>query len=69
MRLPVVKDWRQGWRWFSNLALTAIIAVNTTPIPPEIIGALPPDTQHKATIGLAVLGLIGRFIKQGNATN
>ncbi len=62
--MKLVPNWRRGWRWFSNIALTAIVAVNTTPIPPEIIGALPPDTQQKATIGLAVLGLIGRFIKQ-----
>lgn len=66
--MKLVPNWRQGWRWFSNMALTAIIAVNTTPIPPELIGALPPDVQHKATIGLAVLGLIGRFIKQGTPT-
>lgn len=62
--MKLVPNWRQGWRWFSNIALTSIIAVNTAPIPPEIIGALPPDAQHKATVGLAVLGLIGRLIKQ-----
>lgn len=60
----MVKNWQQGWKWFSNLALAAIVAINTSPIPPEILNALPPDTQQKVTIGLAVLGLLGRFINQ-----
>ncbi|MBP8005362.1 MAG: hypothetical protein KAZ18_00440 [Acinetobacter sp.] len=60
----VVKNWQQGWKWFSNLALAAIVAVNTSPIPPELLNALPPDAQQKITIGLAVFGLLGRFINQ-----
>jgi len=60
----LVSNWRQGWRWFSNLALGAIVAINTAPLPPEVIAALPPDTQSKVTIGLAVLGIVGRFINQ-----
>lgn len=62
--MKLVENWQQGWRWFSNMALTAIVAINTAPIPPELIQVLPPDTQQKVTIGLAVFGLIGRFIKQ-----
>lgn len=60
----LVNNWRQGWRWFSNLALGAIVAINTTPLPPEVLAVLPPDTQSKVTIGLAVLGIVGRFINQ-----
>lgn len=59
-----VHNWRDGWRWFSNLALTAIVAVNAVPIPPEVINALPPHTQASVTIGLAVVGVLGRFINQ-----
>ena len=62
--MKLVDNWQHGWRWFSNLALTAIVAINTTPIAPELIQMLPPDTQQKVTISLAVFGLIGRFIKQ-----
>ncbi|MEX5365686.1 hypothetical protein WCE00_01735 [Acinetobacter haemolyticus] len=60
----VVKNWKNGWKWFSNLALAAIVAVNTSPIPPELLDALPPDARQKVTIGLAVFGLLGRFINQ-----
>ena len=60
----VVPNWKQGWKWFSNLALAAIVAINTSPIPPEIIDALPPDARQQVTIGLAVVGILGRFINQ-----
>jgi hypothetical protein len=60
----LVTNWRQGWRWFSNLALGSIVAINSVPMPPELLHALPPDTQSKVTIGLAVLGIVGRLINQ-----
>ena len=60
----LVSNWKQGWRWFSNLALGAIVAINTAPLPAEVLAALPPDTQSKVTIGLAVLGIVGRFVNQ-----
>lgn len=60
----VVPGWRSGWRWFSNIALATIVAINTAPIPPELIQALPPHAQQQLTIGLAIVGIIGRFINQ-----
>jgi hypothetical protein len=60
----LVDNWQHGWKWFSNLALTAIVAVNAVPIPPEVINALPAHTQSTVTIGLAVVGVLGRFINQ-----
>ena len=60
----LVANWKNGWKWFSNLALAAIVAINTSPIPPEIIDALPPDARQQVTIGLAVVGILGRFINQ-----
>lgn len=66
--MKLVDNWRSGWKWFSNIALTGIVAVNTAPIPPEVIQVLPENTQHQVTVGLAVLGLIGRFIKQDART-
>lgn len=66
--MKLVDNWQHGWKWFSNMALTAIVAINTAPIAPEIIQILPPDTQQKVTISLAVFGLIGRFIKQDTPT-
>ncbi|MDH2630428.1 hypothetical protein QDR86_03925 [Acinetobacter baumannii] len=62
----LVHNWQTGWKWFSNVAFAGIVAVQAfyETLPPELINALPPDTQSKITLGLAVLGLLGRFINQ-----
>lgn len=60
----LVENWRSGWKWISNIALTAIVAVNAAPIPLEVINALPSDAQTKVTIALGVIGVLGRFINQ-----
>lgn len=62
----LVHNWRTGWKWFSNVAFAGIVAVQAfyDALPPELIAALPIDTQSKITLTLAVLGLAGRFINQ-----
>ncbi|HEM7784622.1 hypothetical protein [Acinetobacter baumannii] len=62
----LVHNWRTGWKWFSNVALAGIVAVQTfyDTLPPELIATLPADAQSKITLVLAVLGLVGRFINQ-----
>nr|WP_298892213.1 DUF4414 domain-containing protein [uncultured Acinetobacter sp.] len=62
-----VANWRNGWKWFSNLALTAIVAINTVPVSPEMLDALPPDIRQQVTIGLGVIGILARFINQSKA--
>lgn len=61
-----VYNWQTGWKWFSNVAFAGIVAVQAfyDTLPPELVMALPVDTQSKITLGLAVLGLLGRFINQ-----
>lgn len=62
----LVHNWRTGWKWFSNVAFAGIVAVQAfyDTLPPEVIMALPTDTQSKITLGLAVLGILGRFVNQ-----
>lgn len=60
----LVANWKDGWKWFSNLALTAIVAINTVPVSPEMLDALPPDIRQQVTIGLGVIGILARFINQ-----
>jgi len=62
----LVHNWRNGWKWFSNLAFAGIVAIQTfyDTLPPELIESLPTDARSKITITLAVLGLIGRLINQ-----
>jgi hypothetical protein len=61
-----VNNWQTGWKWFSNVAFAGIVAVQAfyDTLPPELVMTLPADTQSKITLGLAVLGLLGRFINQ-----
>lgn len=62
----VVSNWRNSWKWMSNIAFALIIAIQAffDTLPPELIATLPHDAQSKITMVLAVLGVIGRFINQ-----
>lgn len=63
---PIVSNWKNSWKWFSNIAFALIVAVQAfyDALPPEFLTALPPDTQQALTAVLAILGILGRFINQ-----
>ncbi|MCU4481237.1 DUF7940 domain-containing protein [Acinetobacter ursingii] len=63
---PIVSNWQNSWKWFSNIAFALIVAVQAfyDALPPEVLTALPADTQQTITAVLAVLGILGRFINQ-----
>lgn len=65
-RIRFVDDWRRGWRWFSIhcLWLEAAIQVTWVKIPDEWKTQIPPGWVLTLTAVIAVLGIIGRFIKQ-----
>ena len=65
--MQLVKNWKDGWRWFSNVAFTAIAVVNSAPLPPELIDAMPDNIRVHVTVALAVVGVVGRFIDQSKA--
>lgn len=69
MRLKIVEDWRSGWRWFSVWGFALIVFFATTPLPPEIVNALPaPIAKNLVTI-VAVCSLILRFVRQTDPAN
>lgn len=59
-----VFNWRAGWKWISTWMLALIVFINTVPVPPDVIAALPPHWQHGVSVVLAIIGFIGRFINQ-----
>jgi len=63
---PIVSNWKNSWKWFSNIAFALIVAVQAfyDALPPEFLTALPPDTQQTLTAVLAILGILGRYINQ-----
>lgn len=62
----LVSNKTKSWAWFSNIAFALIVAVQAffEAMPPELIATLPHDAQSKITMGLAILGVVGRFINQ-----
>ncbi|MCU4601876.1 DUF7940 domain-containing protein [Acinetobacter ursingii] len=63
---PIVSNWKNSWKWFSNIAFAMIVAVQAfyDALPPEVLSALPADTQQTLTAVLAILGILGRYINQ-----
>ncbi|WP_151979752.1 DUF7940 domain-containing protein [Acinetobacter guerrae] len=63
---PIVSNWQNSWKWFSNIAFALIVAVQAfyDALPPDVVTALPVHTQQTITAVLAVLGIIGRYINQ-----
>lgn len=62
----LVDDWRQCWRWFSTHALAVAVALQATwlELPPEWKAAVPAQLVHFMTIGVLVMGFLGRLLRQ-----
>jgi hypothetical protein len=62
----LVDDARKAWRWISVQAMAAAIAVQGTweVIPDDLKTGIPPRVIHLVSMGLLVLGIVGRLVKQ-----
>lgn len=65
----IVKNWRQGLRWFSTWGFVLIVFFATMPLPPELIGILPKPLADNLVAFVAVCGLVLRFVNQSKITN
>lgn len=67
MRVRLVKNARKAWSWFSVKALAVItaLALAVALLPYEVVAVLPPEWQPWVIAAVAVAGLIGRLIDQG----
>lgn len=56
----------QAWRMLSVQAMSAAIAVQGTwvSVPEDLKSSIPPQWVHYFTMGLLVLGVVGRLVKQ-----
>ena len=68
--MKFVDDARQWWRWFSMQAMGAAAALQGAWvfIPDDLKARVGDDTAAWVTGALLVLGMIGRMVKQGDAT-
>lgn len=63
----IIQDWRGALKGYSTMALAFIVAAPTVwaEMPPEVVALIPEAYLSKIVTGVAVAGLIGRFIAQG----
>ena len=66
--MKLVKDARKAWRWFSvqALAALAILPVVWVQLPPDVQAMMPDAWRPWVMVALAVGGIAGRLIKQGD---
>ena len=68
LKIELVEDWRQSWKWFSTQSMAISIAMlgGWAALPEALQSSIP----HKYVIGFStivlILGFIGRLIKQGD---
>ncbi len=62
-----VHNWRSSWKWISNWCFGLIVFFAVTPIPPEILTALPTNVRAYVIAFMALCGIAGRYINQSKA--
>ena len=70
IKMPtLVNDWKRSWRWFSMNCMTLAAAIQGAWIyvPDDMRATVPVWLVSAVTIGLLVLGVVGRLIKQKGA--
>lgn len=64
--MRLVEEWRGAWRWFSlqAMALTAAIQAAWAAMPDELRAHFPARIVTAVSVGLLLLGIGGRLVKQ-----
>ncbi len=67
MKPKLVEDWKQCWRWLSVNCMVLAGAVQGAwiYIPEDLRRSMPENLVTGITMGLLVLGVMGRLVKQG----
>ena len=62
----LVKDAKSAWRWFSVQAMAVQgAAAAWLSVPDDLRAAVPDDWMAAGAVALAVLGIVGRLVDQG----
>lgn len=69
--MKLIQDWRRTWRFFSVWAMTVTGALQGAwlAIPGDLKHNIPDGWVNAVSIVLLVLGVIGRMVKQSEASN
>lgn len=66
MKVKLVDNWRNSWKWFSMQCMAAAGTIQATwaAIPDDMKAAVPAQWVSYATLGILVLGFFGRLVSQ-----
>ena len=66
MKVKLVDNWRNSWKWFSMQCMAAAGAIQSTwmLLPDDMKSVVPPQLVSYATIAILALGGIGRLVSQ-----
>jgi hypothetical protein len=64
--MRLIDEWRQAWRWFSCQAMVLVAAIQGgwAAIPDDLRAHFPARLVTAVSIGLLLLGVGGRLVKQ-----
>lgn len=64
--MTLVENAKESWKWFSMQAMTGAGALQGAwvAIPQDLRDNVPQNLVHYITLGLVILGVAGRLIKQ-----
>jgi hypothetical protein len=71
MKVNLVSDWREGWKWISVQCFALAAAINGTwySIPEGLKASIPANYVTIASVTLAGLGIVGRFLEFDGSSN
>lgn len=66
MKMKLVDNWRNSWKWFSMQCMAAAGTIQATwmAIPDDMKAAVPAQWVSYATLAILALGGIGRLVSQ-----
>jgi len=67
--MKLVPEWRAAWRWFSVQSMGAAVAMQGAwlALSPDLKARVPDNLVDALTIGVLVLGVVGRLVDQGGS--
>jgi hypothetical protein len=67
MKLKLIENWRNAWKWFSIHAMVCAAAIQGAwlQVSDDMKAHIPSYLISGLTIALLILGIVGRVIKQG----
>lgn len=70
MKLKLVENWKEGWKWISTNSMVLVITILSSwgAMPEAFQQAVPLPVLMWVAVAVLVLGVIGRFVDQGTGS-